>query len=902
MTAASRPSLYILDAYSFIFQVFHAIPAMAGPAGQPTNAVFGIFRDLLNLLRTRKPDALAAAFDGGGPVFRSALYADYKSQRSDMPEDLKVQIPVIRRLFEAFRVPVLVEPGFEADDVTATLARLGVGRGYDVFICTADKDARQLLSDRVRIVNLRKNQVLDVPGLEADWGVRPDQVVDLLALTGDAVDNVPGVPGIGLKTGAELLKTFGDLDTLLASTDKVPGAKRKQNLREHADTARRARVLIALRQDVPLHLDWDALKVAGPDAPALKELCIACGFHRFLDEIAAETKSEEAAWDYSGYRVVDTPEAFSAFLDDLRRQPKFCLDTETTALDPLRAHLVGYAFSWEAGRAYYLPVRGPEGSRVLDPAATLEALRPVLADPATEKVGQNLKYDMLVLRRAGVEIGGPVTDTMVLSYLLESGERNHNLDELSRRLLNHTTVPITELIGKGKSQLRMDQVDVAKVTAYAGEDADAAWRLEAILAAKVREEGLWDLYAEVERPLIGILAAMEAAGVKVDVDRLRQLSSEFAGRLEEIQADIYARAGREFNIGSGPQLRQVLFEELKLPSVKKTPKGEPSTDAEVLEELAGMHPLPRRIVQYRQLEKLKSTYLDALADLAHAEDGRVHASFNQVVTATGRLSSSEPNLQNIPVRTEDGRQIRQAFIPGFDGWSLLTADYSQIELRILAHYSRDPRLVQAFAEDRDIHAVVASEIFRVPLDEVTPEQRRMAKTVNFGVIYGLSGFGLAARLGIKRPEADAFIEAYFREYRGVADFITKALTEAKSTGRVQTILGRRRAVSGVKNTDRMKSQAERIAVNAVIQGSAADLIKRAMIDVDRRIRAEGLRARMLLQIHDELVFEAPDAEIPRLAGIVQEAMTGAIAFDVPLKVDIAAGRNWLDVEPVPGFA
>jgi DNA polymerase-1 len=893
-----RPTLYVIDAYSFIFQVFHAIPLMAGPGGQPTNAVFGIFRDVLSLLKTRQPHSLAAAFDGGGRVFRSEMYADYKAQRKEMPEDLVPQIAVIKRLFEAFRIPVLMAPGFEADDIIATLATQAPAKGFDVFLCTADKDARQLLNEHVHIYNLRKAQVLDVAALEAEWGVKPEQVVDLLALTGDTVDNVPGVPGIGLKTGAELLRTFGDLDTLLDSIDKVSGAKRKENLKAHADTARRARALVDLRRDVPLDLDWDALKVDGYDSKALKALCVECGFHRFLDEIADEA-APEAPWDYSRYRTIDTPEALAELAETLRGLGKFALDTETTALDPLHADLVGISLAWEAGEAVYIPVRGPMFDRVLDETLVLKTLRPILENPAVEIVGQNLKYDLLVLRRAGVDLAPGWTDTMVLSYLLESGERNHNLDELSRRLLEHTMVPISALIGKGKGQKRMDEVEVARVTEYAGEDVDAAWRLEAILSEQVRKEGLWDLYADLERPLIGVLADMESVGIKVDVAMLRQLSEDFAARLAAIRSEIVALAGHEFNIGSAPQLRQVLFEELGLKSTKKTPKGEPSTDAEVLEELAPVHPLPRKIVQHRQLEKLKSTYLDALPEYAQ-KDGRVHTSFNQVVAATGRLSSSDPNLQNIPMRTEDGRQIRQAFVAGQPGWKLLTADYSQIELRILAHYSKDPRLVRAFAEDRDIHAVVASEIFGVKEAEVTPEQRRMAKTVNFGVIYGLSGYGLSTRLGISRSDADAFIEAYFKEYPGVAALITKTLETAKETGRVETILGRRRVVSGVKNTDRMKTQAERIAFNAVLQGSAADLIKRAMIAVDRRITERKMKARLLLQIHDELVLEAPDAEIPELSRMVRHEMTTAIPFDVPIQVDIAAGRNWLDVEDIDG--
>jgi DNA polymerase-1 len=893
-----RQSLYILDAYSLIYQVFHGIPLMTGPAGQPTNAVFGIFRDLLNILKGRKPDYLAAAFDGAGPVDRSTLFADYKANRAEMPDDLRPQIPVIRRVVEAFGVPVLMHVGAEADDVIATLARRGAERGLDVIICTADKDARQLLDEQTRILNLRTGKVLDVEGLKADWGITPDQVIDLLALTGDAVDNVPGVPGIGLKTASTLLQEFGTIENLLGNIGKVSGAKRKENLEAHRETVKLGRQLITLDTNLPLPLDWDGLKTTPADVKALRDLCTECGFHGFLSEIGEEVKEPEKAWDYN-YTIVDTPEALSGFVRELEAQPKFCLDTETTALDPLRADLVGISFSWKAGEGYYIPVRGPVWDKKLDPDLVLEALRPALTSAKTEKVGQNLKYDMLVFRRAGIEIGGPVTDTMVLSYLLESGERNHNLDLLSRRLLDHTMVPISELIGKGKNQITMDEVEVAKVARYAGEDADATWRIETILGPQVKEEGLWTLYADLERPLIRVLAEMEAVGIKVDVPMLQALSLDFGRRITTKETEIYAIAGRTFNIGSAPQLRQVLFEELKLPSLKKTPGGEPSTDQEVLEELANQHPLPRLLIEHRQLSKLKSTYLDALPGLVHPKDGRVHASFNQVVAATGRLSSSDPNLQNIPVRTEDGRQIRQAFVPEDKGWCLLTADYSQIELRILAHYSGDPSLTKAFAEDRDVHSVVAARIFGVPESEVDDAKRRVAKTVNFGVIYGLSAFGLAARLGISQSDAARFIDAYFQEYAGVDAFITKTLEQAAMSGRVETILGRRRPIQGIKNTTgRSRNLAERTAVNTVIQGSAADLIKRAMLLVDREIRSAGLKARMLLQIHDELVFEAPDAEIAALAEIVGRAMTSALDLKVPLKVDLASGPNWLDVKEI----
>ena len=726
----------------------------------------------------------------------------------------------------------------------------------DVSICTADKDARQLLSDHIRILNLRKNAVIDTPVLLKEWGVRPDQVVDFLALTGDTVDNVPGVPGIGEGFASTFLKEFGTLDRLLQNVDKVKGPKKQQSLREHAETARRARLLVTLRDDLALDLDWETLKTSEPNVDALKALCIECGFHRFLSELpTAQPAGEVETWA-ADYRVVDTPELFQDFLTELKRQPRFCIDTETTAIDPLQASLVGIAVSWQAGVAYYLPLRGPIHCRVLDPHAVFDALRPILADPDVEKVGQNLKYDMLALGRAEVAIEGPITDTMILSYLLESGERNHNLDQLAQRLLGHTMIPITDLIGKGKKQGRMDQVEVARVAVYAGEDADATWRIEEILGPRVKSAGLWKLYTEVERPLISILAGMEQVGVAVDTRRLGELSLEFAGRLATLEDEVYRLAGGPFNINSGPQLREVLFEKLKLPTVQKTPGGEQSTAQDVLEELAAKHPMPALLLQHRQLSKLKSTYLDALPALVHPEDGRIHASFNQGVAATGRLSSSDPNLQNIPVRTEDGKQIRQAFVSR-QGWRLLTADYSQIELRILAHLSGDPALRRAFELDHDIHSVVAARIFGVPESAVDGSMRRVAKTVNFGVIYGLSPYGLAARLGISQAEAAAFIDSYFREYAGVDQFITRTLEAALAAGQVETILGRRRPISGIKNTTgRNRNLAERTAVNTVIQGSAADLIKMAMIKIDRR----------LLRPSSPFADDPPDPRRARLRG------------------------------------
>ena len=870
---------------------------MTGPAGQPTHAVFGIMRDLMNLIKTHNPDFLAAAWDGPGPVFRESILPSYKAQREEMPTDLRLQLPVIKEAFQAFEVPVVEALGSEADDVIATLARLGVEQGLDVTICTSDKDARQLIGPHVRLFNIRKQEAMDEPALLADWGIRPDQIVDLLSLTGDTADNIPGVPGIGVKTAAQLLQQFDSLDNLLANLDKVKGDKKRESLKAHTQTALTARTLVKLQTDLELGTDWGALKLTPPNIPNAVKLCQQCGFHKFQKDLTDAYGSATPAVEWrTDYRTVDTPEALDKFVEELAAQPKFCLDTETTDTNPCRARLVGLSFAWKPELAYYIPVRGPMFDQKLDEYLVLEKLRPILEDPSRTIVGQNIKYDWIVLAQAGVTLGGRMVDSMILSYLLESGERNHSLDEISQRLLDHKMIPISNLIGKGKNQKKMDEVEVALVAEYAAEDADATWRITEKLEPIVRDQDLWTLYDNVERPLVEVLARMEKAGVVVDVPRLKQLSDEFAKRLAEIEKEIYLHAGGEFNIASAQQLREILYDRLKLPILGKTPGGEPSTAAEILEELAPMHPLPRMLMEHRQLSKLKNTYLDALPTVI-GSDSRVHASFNQTVAATGRLSSSEPNLQNIPVRSEQGRQIRQAFIAPGPDWVLLTADYSQIELRMLAHFCQDANLLEAFRTGRDIHNVVAAQIFGVDESNVTDEQRRQAKTVNFGVIYGLSAYGLASRLSITQSEASIFIEAYFANYPGIDTWMTTVLEEAKSTGRVKTILGRRRPIQGIKSTTgRQRNLAERTAINTVIQGSAADLIKMAMIRIDQELRALKLQSRLILQIHDELVFEVPKSELAQVRELVRRLMNSALDLNVPVEVDVAAGPNWLDVD------
>jgi len=935
--AALRQTVYLVDSHSLIYQVFHALPEMSGPSGQPVGAIHGFVRDIVDLMEVRGADYIVAAFDEPGPTFRHELYNQYKIQREEMPADLQSQIPVIQRFLRALGVPCPSLAGYEADDILATLARQVEAAGWECYLVTSDKDCRQLITDRVKMFNVRKGEIFDAAALQATWGIRPDQVVDFQSLVGDKVDNIPGVPLIGPKNAQELLTKYQTLEGVFEHAHEVAGAKRKENLMSGKDLALKSRELVRLKTDVPIEIDWAAARVGGFQPELLQALCRECGFRqlaRRLETLAAKlrdvsrpvdlslpaelqisdetiseppalaaaselTTASSAAWNAT-YKTIATREDLTWLAGELGRQAEFVIDTETTAIQPRWAEIVGYSFCWRPGEAYYLPVRAPAGQPQLDPAEVLTALKPVLENPAIAKIGQNLKYDMVVLRSAGIKLQGAAFDTMVADYLLDPGERSHNMDDMARRHLGHLTITIDQLIGSGKNQKRMDEVPVELVTQYAAEDADVPLRLARLLEPRLKEQGLHELFAELEMPLVEVLAELEFNGIRVDVGRLRELSGQFNERIMRLEREIFEIAGREFNIDSRLQLGQLLFAELKLPVVKKTKTG-PSMDAEVLEELAGLHPLPAKIIEYRQNAKLKSTYVDALQELIHPQTGRVHTSFKQDVAATGRLSSQDPNLQNIPIRTEQGREIRSAFLPGPGGWLLLGADYSQIELRVLAHFSGDATLRQAFDDDRDIHAQVASEVYGVPIDQVTSAQRRNAKAVNFGVIYGQSPFGLAKGLGIEQREAAEFIDRYFARYPGVDQFIVKTLKQCRRDGFVSTISGRRRPVSGVRDPatladPRQRTLPERIAINTVIQGSAADIIKRAMINVHRRLKAEGLQAKMLLQIHDELVFEFPAAEQDRLKELVIAEMAAAAKLAVPLKVDVMVGPNWAECE------
>ncbi|MCI0683276.1 MAG: DNA polymerase I [Gemmataceae bacterium] len=952
--ATKTDTLYLLDAHSLIYQVFHAISAMSSPTGLPTNALFGFTRDLFYLRNDKKPTYLVCAFDVPGPTFRDKVYPEYKAHRSPMPDDLQLQIPLIHELLEAMRVPVVGVEGYEADDVIATLARAAEGQGIDVFICSSDKDCRQLLSDHVKIFNLRKLEVFDSAALVKDWGVTPEQVIDYQTLVGDSVDNVPGVPGVGPKTATQLLQKYQTLDNLLAHVDEIPG-KKKDSIKEATPKLAISRTLVRLATDVPIELTWDKWRLQPEDRDKLLALFREWNFRRFADEVRqamppppkpqrakpaavqgdlfgdihdgdnhdgdnqdrAASGLITAAWEHT-YHLVDDPRKFSEFLDELRRQRRFAVDLAGTSTNPQAAQLVGLAFCWKAGEGWYVPVRGPEGDLRLDTREVLEALKPILEDPAIAKVNQNIKYDWQALLAHGVRLRGVAGDSMVADYLLHAGERSHGMEVLAEKHLGHRVMPITALIGTGKTQQGIDEIACEQVKEYAAEEADVAWRLCETLEPMLEEMGLKDrkppsgaeaappgmrLYDDLEVPLIEVLAEMESTGIRLDVPLLARMNRSMTEDLARLEKDIYRLAGREFNIGSVKQLRTILFDELGYkPKTKTTIKREASTDQETLEALAkeGFE-LPQKLLEQRKIAKLKSTYVEALPALVSARTGRVHASFNQTVAATGRLSSSDPNLQNIPIRSELGGQIRQAFIPE-EGWRLLTADYSQIELRLLAHFTGDEALRRAFTEDRDIHALVAAQVFAVDLKDVTSDMRRMAKTINFGIIYGMSAFGLAQRLEISKDEATAFIDAYFARYPKVLAHQDQVLAECRTKGYVSTILGRRRSISGIRKFTNYKgrNQPEREAINMQIQGSAADLIKVAMVNVHRRLHREQRRARMLLQIHDELVFETPPEEVKDVAALVKAEMTGALAdqLQAPLGVDIGVGKNWLDLDDV----
>ncbi len=880
--------IYLIDGSSYIYRAYYAIRQLSNSKGVATNAVFGFTNMLLKVVRDERPDHLAVIFDAKGPTFRKEIYPEYKANRSAMPEDLRPQIPIIKQLVQAFNMPGLELEGFEADDIIATLARRFAERGMAVTVVTGDKDLMQIVNEQVRLLDTMKDQVVGLPEVAERFGGTPDKVVEVQALAGDSSDNVPGVPGIGEKTARDLIAQFGTLENLLANIDQVSGKKRQENLRQYGEQARLSKTLVTLKDDLPLELDYDNFALSEPNREALTTLFKELEFHKLLQEFSSDERANG-----EGYRTVADEAQLDELVRALKQAGRFAFDTETTSLIATRAELVGLSFAIKPGEGWYLPVghRYLGVPEQLDRTLVIDRLRPLMADPQLAKIAQNAKYDLLVLRRAGLEVAGLSCDTMLASYLANPAAKSHGLDNLAAELLGYRTISYAEMTGKGKNQIGFEEVEVEKATVYAAEDADITLRLADKLEPQLVETQQDQLFRELEMPLVTVLTDMEWQGVRIDPDFLQGLSTDMEARLAILEKNIHELAGRPFNVGSPKQLGEVLFEHLKLPRGKKTKTGW-STDVEVLTDLAEEHDIAAQVLDYRSVAKLKSTYCDALPKLINPETGRIHTSFNQAVTATGRLSSSDPNLQNIPIRSEEGRRIREAFVPA-EGNVLLAADYSQVELRILAHMADEPALKESFARGEDIHTRTASEIFDVFLEMVTPDMRRQAKTINFGVLYGMSAFGLAKSLGIGRKEAQTYIDHYFARYPRVLAFMETKKTEARDKLYVTTLLGRRCAVPEIASKNgAIRGYAERNAINYPIQGSAADIIKVAMVRIHERLRAENLQAKMVLQVHDELVFDVPVSEQSAVEKLVRWEMEHAVELDVPLLVDMGVGRNW----------
>ncbi len=887
--------LFLVDGHSLCYRAFYAIQNLTNSKGEPTNAIYGFVTMLRKILEEQKPDHVAMCFDRKEPTFRHQQYKEYKAHRKPMPEELVSQIEPIKEFCRISNIAILEKAGYEADDVIGTLAKQGKKEGYEVFIITGDKDAFQLVDERVRILQPHKeNFVYDAEKVRERFsGLGPDKVVDILALMGDASDNIPGVPGIGEKTAIKLMQEFGSVKGILERLEEIPSEKQRQKIRENVDDLKLSQSLATIDTEVPLEIDWEAIRATGPDPVALAEFYKRYEFRGLLKSIAPQAEKEAGE---RCYQAVQTVRDLRDLAEALQKAKAFSFDTETTSIDPMKAELVGMSFCLEPLTASYVPVaskkhQGPG----LPLEEVLKALRPVLESGKTAKYGQNIKYDEIVMARHGVRLSGIAFDTMIASYLVDPLKRNHNLDDLSIEYLSVKKITTESLIGKGAKQITMDEVPLEQITAYACEDADCVMRLVPLLTARLKEGGLAKLYEEVELPLSGVLARIEQNGVALDLDFLKKLSEKAGHEIDALVKEIHADAGTEFNLDSPKQLADVLFVQKKLPALKKIKTGY-STDASVLEKLALSHELPRKILEYRERAKLKSTYLDALPEMVNPATHCVHTSFNQTTTDTGRLSSSDPNLQNIPIKTEMGRLVRKAFVArprGRGKGRILSADYSQIELRILAHFSGDPGLTQAFEEDRDVHTYTATLLYDVNEKEVTREMRNAAKTINFSIAYGKTSYGLSQDLNMPIPEADQFIRNYFTRYAKVKEFLDAQKEKARADGFLTTILGRRSYFPNIRASNaQLRQYAERSAINAPIQGSAADLIKIAMIAIQRRLEKEQSESLMIMQVHDELVFDVPAGETDTLAALVKEEMEGAYKLKVPLKVDITVGETW----------
>ena len=886
---SSRPRLFLIDGSSYIYRAFYAIGHLSNSKGLPTNAIYGFTQMLLKVLKEHQPDHIAIALDSRAPTFRSQVYKEYKANRPAMPENLSLQIPYIKKIIEGYRIATLEAEGFEADDLIGTVAK-AVESKANVVIITGDKDMLQLVSDRVLVYDTLKEKKFGIDEVMGRFGVKPEQVVEVMGLAGDAIDNIPGIPGIGEKTAMTLIKNFKSIDNLLAHVDQVPQAKLREKLVTYGEVAKLSRELATICTDAPVTVQLEHFVLPSADIQSLREIFKELEFSKLLKDLPEEKKAYE-----EDYRLITKQKEFSTLLEELSRVDLFSIDLETNSPYPMWADLVGISLAYAPHQAYYVPVgHQPEKApEQLSLSWVLEQLKPVLENPTIKKVGQNIKYEWIVLKRYGIELQGIQCDTMVASYLLNPTKHNHNLGEIARDYLDRTMTDYKEVVGTGGKALTFDQVELERARDYSCGDADVTLQISHLLLPKIAEGGLQHLYEQVEIPLVTVLAKMEMSGVKIDVDLLRDFSKEVEGQLQQKMECIYQLAGEMFNINSSQQLGKILFEKLRLPVVKKTKTGY-STDVDVLTKLSLQHDLPLEVLSYRNLTKLKSTYIDALPKLIHPKTGRIHTSYNQTVTATGRLSSSDPNLQNIPIRTEEGNRIRQAFIPE-EGWRIISVDYSQIELRILAHVSQDEVLVQAFREDEDIHARTASGLFSVPMDKVTPAMRREAKVINFGILYGMSSYGLSQQLGVEPKVAQAYIDEYFRKYTGVKAYIDQSLEEAKERGYVSTLLHRRRYLPDIHSLSTPVRQAtERMAINTPLQGTAADIIKLAMIRIQNRIEEQALSAKMIMQVHDELVFEILEGEIKKVCPLIQQEMEAVMPLSVPLKVSVYSGKNWAE--------
>lgn len=912
----ARAPIVLVDGSSYLYRAFHALPPLTTSQGQPTGAVKGVLNMLKRLIKDYPDSPMAVVFDAPGKTFRDDLYSDYKSHRPPMPDDLRSQIKPLHACVKALGLPLLCVEGVEADDVIGTLAHHATQAGRDAVISTGDKDMAQLVNAHITLVNTMKDETLDEAGVEAKFGLTPALIIDYLALMGDKVDNIPGVPGVGEKTAIGLLQGIGGgLDTLYADLERVKtlsfrGAKTlPKKLEEHRDQAYLSYQLATIKTDCELPVGLDDLDIAQPDQQQLAELYREMEFKQWLNELLnGQDEAVEAAVEQPDAtpitaspsaqrqdRVMTTQEDFDALLARLEKATQFCVDLETTSLNYMDAEIVGIGLALDANEAFYIPLAHDylDAPAQLDRKAVLSALQPLLEHPDKVKIGQNLKYDMSVLASAGIQLAGPLADTMLASYVLNATATRHDMDSLALKYLGEATTSFEDIAGKGAKQLTFNQIALEQAAPYACEDVDITLRLQHTLRPLVEAEGqLAKVLDTLELPLVPVLSRIERNGVALDAERLHTHSQQLEQRIHALEKQAFELAGREFNLGSPKQLGEILFEEQKIPVLKKTPKGAPSTAEAVLEELALDYPLPKVIMEHRGLAKLKSTYTDKLPRLINPGTGRVHTSYHQAVTATGRLSSSDPNLQNIPIRTEEGRKIRQAFIAR-PGYRIVAADYSQIELRIMAHLSEDKGLLAAFAEGKDIHSATAAEVFGTALEKVSDDQRRSAKAINFGLIYGMSAWGLSRQLHIERGQAQTYIDRYFDRYPGVARYMERIRSQAAEDGFVETVLGRRLYLPEIHSQNRNRRQgAERTAINAPMQGTAADIIKRAMIEVDAWLTEGEFDALMVMQVHDELVFEVAESQVEAFIPQIEKRMQAAASLSVPLTVEAESGANW----------